>query len=231
MPPVKKEQPASPTVEELQAELEQMRELLRQQQSVAPAPDVTQELLARLVALQEDRAPREREAGMMEMGSGVLQEQDALQEVPLTGEPLDHERVFMAKGRNLNIIKKPRRAKMDPEGNTWVEPGQHISFAPDGYCRTNNPDVIAFLESRPSFGREFWDADNIPGAAPDPEVALERIMQYATDLNLHGLHEMEAEERAGTNRQIVMKAIKTAQRQVQVARNDLEKQKQAQEVV
>lgn len=228
MPPVKKEQAASPSVEELQAELAAMREQLAQAQAQpVDTNDRIAQALELLAANQQASAqPREREAGMMEMGSGVLQEQDALQAIPLTGPELDHEKVYIAKGRNLTIVKVPRRAMQDSEGNTWVRPGQHISFAPDGYYRTRNPDVIAFLESRPSFGREFWDADNIPGAAPAPDVALERILQYATDLNLPGLNEMEIEERSGTNRQLVMTAIKKAQQQVQIARADLEKQKQ-----
>jgi hypothetical protein len=181
--------------------------------------------LAQPVVVQQP----EREVALSKFGTAgqIMDEADhQLEALPEPEDPLDHEKVYLAKGRNFTIIFKARRALQDAEGNSWMRAGQHVTFAPFGEFRTRDPRMVAFLEERDSFGREFWDAENIPGSVPDIGVALERVSQYAVDLNLDGLHEMEAEERAGLNRQELMRSIKAAQRQVGLMKEKIDKQKQ-----
>jgi hypothetical protein len=219
--PAPKKPTAEETIEELQQRLAAAEARLQQEHPEEPGSKL-ERILEMLVENQAAaQAPRETSLASMAGATpgSIMSEADSqLVPLPASEEPLPFEKVYRSKGKNLTIIYNARRAMSDAEGNTWFKSGQHIMFAPYGEFRTDNPDVVAFLESRDSFNREFWDIENVPGGLPDPQVALERIVQLSIDLNLEGLNEMEVEERSGFNRREVMQQIKAAQTRLEVYR-------------
>jgi hypothetical protein len=146
-----------------------------------------------------------------------------MEPMPEAEEPLPYDKVYVSRGKGFSAVYKARRAMSDVDGNVYMTPGQKADFAPFGEYRTRNPETAAWLESLDSFNREFWDAENVPGSVEDSGPMIERITGFAVDLNLPELDALEQKERAGLNRADVMKAIKSAQRQVEIA---LQKQQQ-----
>jgi hypothetical protein len=224
MPPVKKPAESPQEIAEMRAQLEEAQAALRELRQ-APAQETApvEDRLAQAIEMLSDRlaqpAQTQRDAPVNAAVSHLLESTRDLEPIPDEGEELlPYDKVFVSKGKNFRIVYKPRRAQTDVDGNHFLTPGMEINFAPNGEFRTRNPKVIEFLMRRGSLNREFWDAENVPGSIPDPQAALERIGQFAIDLDIDGLNTMEAEERAGLNRREVMMQIKAMQRQVTIAR-------------
>lgn len=124
-------------------------------------------------------------------------------------------RVFIARGRNLRVIRKSRIRYTDARGQLVVTEGIHYPFEPDGRFETDDADVVEYLQSRPSFGSEFWEMGHDPAAAPDPQPVLDTIMSAAIDLDDAQLAEVERVELETLKRDVVLNSVRAARRRVQ----------------
>lgn len=124
-------------------------------------------------------------------------------------------RVFLARGRNLRIIKKARIRYSDARGEVVVTEGIHYPFEPDGRFETDDMAVVEYLESRPAFGVEFWEMGHDPHVAPNPQPVLDTIMDAMLEFDDERLARIEQEELDGLKREVVLSSVASARRKVQ----------------
>lgn len=222
MPAPRKPVEESELVAQLQAELAQARAALAERE---PGEDRLAGVLGRLAEVLDRPAPV-KDAAVGAQTAHLLETTRDLEPIPDAETELPYEKVYLSRGKGFRVVFKPRRSQTDVDGNHFLVAGMECNFAPFGEYRTRNPDVAAFLERRDSFGREFWDSENIPGSVPDIGIAMEKLTGLVADLNIEEIDRMEQEERAGLNRSDLMRAIKGAQRQVTQVREKISAQAQ-----
>lgn len=121
---------------------------------------------------------------------------------------------FISKGKMFRAVRKPATRRITDFG---VEPiaGIAYDFQPNGRFTTDDPDAIEYLESLPTFNREFWRLGSEPDRVPDPGPVLDEIMDAALELDATRLVEIAEAERQGPNREAVLRAAQSALRKVQ----------------
>jgi len=224
MPPQKRPEGQDPDlVTALQTERDDLaRQMAELREQLAAQPVSSEDKFTRAMELLAERitAPAPPKEKSLEGNAPYLMSEanGAIKPIPDSEDgKLPYPKVFASRGRGCRIIYKPRRAMADSEGNSWISEGHAIDFAPNGEFRTDNPDVVRYIMARDAFNREYWDVEDPPGSVEAPDAALERLAGLLIDLNLEAINEMEVKERASLNRDIVMRQIKVAQRQVELA--------------
>lgn len=78
--------------------------------------------------------------------------------------------IFLSKVRELRIVMKPKWVTKDPIAGVQIHEGKDIQFE-DGQYTTEDPEVIAYIKSRPGFGSKVTciEQGDIPDAK-GPEV-------------------------------------------------------------
>jgi hypothetical protein len=98
-------------------------------------------------------------------------------------------------------------------GRTEHSPGVAYQFL-RGEFEALSQDVVDYLKSRPTFNVLFCEAGQEPGAAPDPGVMLEKVLNAVMELDDDALRELFDREQASHKRPVVLKAILHGRRQI-----------------
>lgn len=90
---------------------------------------------------------------------------------------------FISKFLKYRIILKPRKTKMNAFGEKYLEEGVNVRFA-EGRYSTQDPEIIALLQSNPRFGIDFTSPDATPGVlTPAAEASLKNEKDAAATIN------------------------------------------------
>lgn len=122
--------------------------------------------------------------------------------------------MFRARGTHFKAVLKPSRRKLGEFGSEFTA-GEYADFQPNGTFETDDPGVLERLRGLPTYGVEFFEVGNEPGALPSSEPVVMAIMEAATELDDARLAQIEAEEQGGYARPEVLSQVRLARASVQ----------------
>lgn len=160
--------------------------------------------------------------------------------------PTETSYLYMARRQSLRLVRIPRGTSINPatgQREVGAIAGQAVQFS-EGTLRVPKDgemimedgravpaqEIAEWLDSHRLFGdveEGFWRVD--PTAPPVSEEEMERLTDAALDYDIDTLEKLLAQERAGWNRESVIRVAERSLRKIEEAKAEFERQAAEQE--